>query len=45
VILDDMAASVYAQMLRDAGSQPVYQGEGVSVWRPTNGTWTIPAAG
>jgi hypothetical protein len=45
VILDDTAASVYAQMLRDAGSKPVYQGEGVSVWRPTNGTWTIPAAG
>jgi len=45
VIMDDEAEGTYGQVLRDAGSQPVYQGEGVSVWRPENGTWTIPPSG
>jgi hypothetical protein len=43
VIMDDEAGSTYGQLLRDAGSQPVYQGDGVSVWRPVNSAWSAPA--
>ena len=43
VIMDDEAMSTYGPLLRDAGSQLVDQADGVSVWRPVNGTWTIPS--
>jgi hypothetical protein len=45
IILDDEAAAQYEDLLRGAGGQAVYQGEGVSVWRPVNGTWVTPLAG
>jgi hypothetical protein len=41
--VDDQAADTYGPMLRAAGADPVYSGEGVSVWRPVGGTWSIPA--
>jgi hypothetical protein len=43
VLVDDQAADTYGPMLRAAGADPVYGGEGVSVWRPVGGTWSIPA--
>jgi hypothetical protein len=43
VIVDDEAEATYGQLLHDAGSDAVYRGDGVSVWRPVNGTWSAPA--
>jgi hypothetical protein len=41
ILIDDRALDTYGPLLRDAGLQAVYQGEGLSVWRPTGGVWTV----
>jgi hypothetical protein len=41
ILIDDRALDMYGPLLRDAGLQAVYQGEGLSVWRPTGGVWTV----
>jgi len=45
IVVDDRARTKYGSLLGDVGLQQVYSGEGVSVWRPPGGVWTVVPAG
>jgi hypothetical protein len=45
IVVDDQARTKYGSLLGDVGLQQVYSGEGVSVWRPPGGVWTVVPAG
>ncbi|HEY6652225.1 MAG TPA: hypothetical protein VI364_07990, partial [Actinomycetota bacterium] len=45
IVVDDSARTKYGSLLGDVGLQQVYSGEGVSVWRPPGGVWTVVPAG
>jgi hypothetical protein len=45
ILIDDRALDMYRSLLEDSGLQPVYQGEGLSVWRPEGGVWHTSASG
>ena len=45
IMMDDRAGNRYGSLLDEVGLQQVYSGEGVSVWRPPGGVWTVVPAG
>ena len=45
IVVDDRAREKYGSLLGEVGLQQVFSGEGVSVWRPPGGVWTVVPAG
>ena len=45
IVLADQGNEVYGSFLHSIGAQMVYEGGGVSVWRPASGTWSASGTG
>ena len=41
VVMAQEGLGTFGSLLRSAGGQPVYQGDGVVVWRAPSGTWSV----